>query len=292
MQLRQCEAEQWSLHEPGGEYSQQCTVYLQADPLMLNSGFVSVRRSQWVLDAFLPTWQSYTNDGRFQFKYKKSANFHAPEQAGLVAAVLHFAMRSLRPDHPLVVANRSQHICTDPKLSAQYVKEAAAYFAKHRQEPTKAFNFVGFETYYNYMRGTSRQTNRLYVCASYIYQAVLGLNQTQSATIPIDNQNAICLLGYHGRQINRHHMIPTWLQDIANGSIVTKGTFGNGFSKDLLLVHQKGLPAHICAKTWQPPRINTGRQEKWMTDVRTITFTRACMKARIETSLQAPRAPV
>ena len=195
-------------------------------------------------------------------------------------------------DHPLVVANRSQHICTDPKLSAQYVKEAAAYFAKHRQEPTKAFNFVGFETYYNYMRGTSRQTNRLYVCASYIYQAVLGLNQTQSATIPIDNQNAICLLGYHGRQINRHHMIPTWLQDIANGSIVTKGTFGNGFSKDLLLVHQRAYQPTSAPKHGSPPRINTGRQEKWMTDVRTITFTRACMKARIETSLQAPRAPV
>ena len=243
----------------------QCTVYLQADPLMLNAGFISVRRSSWVLNTFLPTWLSYSEDGRFNFRHSKRENFHAPEQAALVATVLSFALRTyLQPDHPLVRGNASRHACTDPHTSASLHNMAAEYFAQHPDEPPPQFSFVGFETFHTYRARMTRPTHRLYLCASYLYHAVLSLNQTASSVIRVDDENSICLLGYDGPQINRHHYVPTWLSDLANGTLSgAKGSsrhfFGSGFSTDMLLVHQKGLPARLCSADWLPPPVNRSR---------------------------------
>jgi len=157
----------------------RCSVDLQADPMMLNAGFVSVRRTRWVLESFLPTWLSYSRDPHFYFRSRRDANFHAPEQAALVATVLHFALRSVpSPDRlaPLLGAeerrlllaaraNSSLHVCTDPDLRAEMHAKAVAYFAAHPELPDPSLRgSVG--TMSAYMAKMRRPTHRLYACAA------------------------------------------------------------------------------------------------------------------------------
>ena len=87
-----------------------------------------------------------------------------------------------------------------------------------------------------------------------MYRALLGLNLSKATTIRVDKENAICLLGYGGRQINRHHMLPDWFVKAAmpSSKSLTQGSYGSGYSRDLLLVHQKGLPAGMCNADWRP----------------------------------------
>lgn len=238
----------------------RCSVYLQIDPMLLNAGFVSLRRTQWVLESFLPTWQSFAQEPRFYFRESKAMNYHAPEQAALVAAVLHFVLRSLAPrEHPLIKsANTSLHACASSRQTPQAVKdrEVRDYFAKHSDLPPKALRH-GSLTFHSYLGRSSlqRPTHRLYMCAAYLLHSVIGLRHENATTLPIDDENAICFLGYQGRQINRHHLLPEWfLSNIANGTMRPPiATYGNGISRDLLLIHQKSLSQALCQKDWLPP---------------------------------------
>ena len=242
-----------------------CSVYLQAlnAPPALNAGFISVKRTRWVREVFLPTWLSYADSPRFYFRSSKAENYHAPEQAALTAAVLHFAIRALRPDHALVKANATLQACADPQLRAEHVAQAAAYFREHADLPEAALRVDGL-TFRSYMAKYKRPTHRLYTCAAYIFRAALGYDFSQSATIRIDDENSICLLGHEGRQINRHHMLPDWFLRVASGvdthdshgassHRMTGAPYGAGYSRDLLMIHQKGLPAAMCREDWKPP---------------------------------------
>ena len=51
-------------------------------------------------------------------------------------------------------------------------------------------------------------------------------------------------------------MLPDWfVTGIANGTVsASKGiSYGAGFSRDLLLIHHKGLPEAMCRADWKPP---------------------------------------
>lgn len=246
-------------HAHDGAGAANCSVYLQADPYLLNAGFLSVRRTRWVLKNFLPTWFRYTEDPRFYFRRGARDNFHEPEQAALVATTLHYALRALAPEHELCLANATERACTDPKLSAEHHAKALAYFAERKDLPEAPLRAGGL-TFQAYMAKLRRPSHRLYSCAAYLYRAALGLSFSSSTTIRVDAENAICLLGYTGPQINRHHMLPVWfLAKVANGSLgkpsLGLNSYGPGYSRDLLLVHQKGLPEAMCRPEWLPPQL-------------------------------------
>ena len=59
-------------------------------------------------------------------------------------------------------------------------------------------------------------------------------------------------------------MLPDWFLRVASGvdthdrhgassHRMTGAPYGAGYSRDLLMIHQKGLPAAMCREDWKPP---------------------------------------
>lgn len=60
-----------------------------------------------------------------------------------------------------------------------YYKQALLYFGKeHPNLPESGVNDIEGMTYKEYMAANRRPTHRLYMCANYIYRAILGLDFT------------------------------------------------------------------------------------------------------------------
>ena len=229
-----------------------CTVFVQADPYLINTGFFSLKNTHWVREQFLPTWD------RLQIMSWKMGYYM--NQPAFNAAILHIA---------LLAHNASD--LTEPcwpnnrELLNEIVTWAnttrSGYPGPEYHQGHKLLDY--FETLVGKRRAAGKSRTKLtYYCASYVYDKVLKLPMT-ARSFKVSETDGVCFMGFEGPQINRHHMLPgraldklrkilspapgapeapppsTETETAASNGITrhTARPFGTAYSRDLFLLH-------------------------------------------------------
>ena len=200
------------------KHNYPCTVFIQADPLFANTGFMSVKNTAWVRHTFLPTWDM------FQIESMKQGHFN--NQPAFNLALLNLALEAHDiPSKP----------CW-PEIDADLKLKIRAWLAANPDHPPEEYHILPKNTFYSaYAKGcasvnpqqkgargkrlgctkedehgcsdTDLFNNCIYLCVNYIFENILKLNFTERS-FKVSDTDGVCYMGYDGIQLNRHHLIP------------------------------------------------------------------------------------
>ena len=215
-----------------------CTVFVQADPYVTNSGFWSVVNTPWVRNIFLPSWD------RLQVYAWQHAIYF--DQAPFGIAILHAALAArkiaLRPCFNL----RSQRAGGEDQARILHWSrtEKTDFPGSEWHQPPK------LTTYQSNLvdKGKNHRTNHVqfsYSCANYFFEKMLQL-PFANRSFRVSDTDGVCFMGFDGTQMNRHHFIPERARKKLNlgkakvdtGDIRHQPTnYGSAYSDDLFMIH-------------------------------------------------------
>ena len=244
-----------------------CTVYVQADPYVLNSGFWSLMNTNWVREHFLQKWES------FRFKWdvsgvagKRVTGAMEPDQKGFVAAILHYALKERGFDPDICAAEkfsiRSKEWKNVSKEVANWIKTLPKNYPKYKLWQLKANRRWGpkkdHSSYQSVFDRDGGGGNLFYLCFNWAMQHILKL-PISDLSFPVGKEDGVCFMGYQGKQINRHHMFPretfkklrNFSFSEATNSRHASTMYGTGYSTDLFALHAhlEANDQNFCTRT-------------------------------------------
>ena len=222
-----------------------CTVMLQADPYLINSGFFSVTNTHWVRTVFLPLWLSIKNEWDRQRVGKWMTE---PDQKSLVAAVLRVAVDAMGSNYKnearsgRELKNRGKSIRRKSKTTSSppsvgrstfegqldtfcrlevvdagslqwehMVKTVSSWVErKGRSFPPRAYWQEPKQT--SYVEMLQRHPEKIntsipYHCFNYAMQELLGKTTNFDYSFQVSETDGVCFMGFDGPQANRQHFI-------------------------------------------------------------------------------------
>ena len=213
-----------------------CTVFVQADPYVLNSGFWSVVNTPWVRNIFLPAWD------RMQIYAWQHGIF--TNQAPLCVTILHAALEArgikTRP-------------CFNLKsFKMEYMSQVLEWAENEKAgyPNEKWHQLPKLSTYLSNLvdKGKNHRNSHVlysYNCANYFYEEFLN-SSFLNRSFRVSETDGVCFMGFDGTQMNRHHFMPSSALKRLNigefkndeHDIRFKPTkYGRAYSEDLFMIH-------------------------------------------------------
>ena len=192
-----------------------CTVLVQADPFLINSGFFSIVNTHWTRHVFIPLWVSIYNEWAAQ----KATWLREPDQKSLVAAISKIASEV----HGVTKDSGGGDFCRHDKLDkhspewdALTEKVTEWVETKGEHNPPKPYwmtsqkgeGHVKTGSYrFNHRRKPLEKGALIYYCFNYLMQEVLG-KKNYDYSFRVSDTDGVCFLGFGGKQFNRQHTMP------------------------------------------------------------------------------------
>lgn len=248
------------------EHDFTCSVYVQADPYLLNSGFWSVMNTDWVREEFMPKWEAL----RLRWERSGVGGSHTgamePDQKSFMATIMHFALREKGMDTDVCGARDfdlgSEKWQNVTREVAKWVASLPGGYPGEEYYVRKVHQVPGIHkdltSYKVRLDGTLKNGGFFYSCFNWAMESLLGLPFLKRS-FPVGKTDGVCFLGFEGKQFNRHHWFPPHtvklLQNFtykeASGKRHGSSNFGKAYSNDLFSMHahlEKNDP-NFCTRT-------------------------------------------
>ena len=197
------------------EHNFPCTIYVQADPYLANTGFWSLMNTDWVRETFVPKWEEYRRN--WNKAGLTGAVIKEPDQKSFGAALLYFALREKGLDgdmcglaefnlHSEKMKNVTGHLRQWTELLGEYPGQE--WHTMSTRDKVTGFQ-KGSSTYADLLDKHVREGDSgiMYDCYNWVFEWVLG-KPFQNRSFPVGNNDGVCFLGFEGKQMNRQHYFP------------------------------------------------------------------------------------
>jgi len=187
-----------------------CTVLVQADPYLVNSGFFSIVNTRWTRNVFLPLWLNiYTEWQRLVVTW-----LHEPDQKSLVAAITTCALRFVHPTRLETKGDDSMiDFCQQMKPNPKSYRWRnissiiAKWVSEKKNHPPKEYWIRPKQTTYQAMLKRGGDKYLPYLCFNYVMQELFK-KANFDYSFRVSDHDGICFMGFEGTQVNRQHFIP------------------------------------------------------------------------------------
>ena len=253
--------------EADAEHEFPCTVYVQADPYVVNSGFWSVMNTAWVREEFMPKWDALRR--KWDASGAAGSTAREPDQKSFMAAILHFALRERNIDSDICGFEEFDLRSTKVQNATNEVKKwvnslPAGYpgedFYVRKKHPIPGLH----KDLLSYVDGFRKHTSKsldgavLHDCYNWAFDHVLGLS-FRNRSFPVGTEDGICFLGFEGMQVNRQHFFPPAAVRALHNFTFSEAAenrhhayqYGKGYSQTLFNFHahlEKNDP-NFCTST-------------------------------------------